>query len=529
MTSKQFDVAGTADLRDGEMKQFPAGDTSVLVARINGNYHAVAATCTHYGAPLAEGVLNSDRIVCPWHHACFNATTGDLLEPPALDSLEHYELTIKDERILVAIPEGSQGRRVPDMTAPDPASDKRVFVILGAGAAGYSAVQTLRGEGFRGRIVLITREDRLPYDRPNLSKDYLQGHAEPEWMPLRPDEFFDEHKIEVLSGKEVTRVDAGTRTISFKDSEKLSYDALLIATGGVPRTLKIPGSDLKNILTLRSFDDSDAIIAATNGAKHVVIIGASFIGMEGAASLKSRGVEVTVVAPGKTPFETTLGPEIGALFKDLHEKNGVQFKLGAKIVRFTGSGAVDGIEIDSGEKIAADLVLVGVGVRPATDFLNGVNLNKDGSIVVDKYLRAASDLYAAGDVASFPSAYTGEQQRIEHWRTALQQGRIAALNMAGKETPYASVPFFWTQQFESTLRYVGHASGWDEIIVDGNIASQDFVAFFIKNDRALAVASMNRDQPMAAIEELMREARMPSAKDLKAGPVDFVEKLHRSV
>ena len=529
MAKKQFDVAGTADLRDGEMKQVTAAETGVLITCVGGSFHAVAASCTHYGAPLAEGVLSGDRIVCPWHHACFSAITGDLLEPPAFDALERFEVSIANNRILVSVPEGSEGRRVPEMATPDEASDKRVFVILGAGAAGYSAAQTLREEGFRGRILMITREDRMPYDRPNLSKDYLQGHAEPEWMPLRPDEFFDEHKIEILKNKEVTNVDPASHTVTFKGGDKLSYDVLLVATGGVPRTLSIPGSDLKNVLTLRSFDDSDAIIAAVSNAERVVIIGASFIGMEGAASLKARGIDVTVVAPEKVPFEKTLGAEIGGLFKAVHEENGVRFRLGAKTARLTGIGTVDGVELDSGERLEADLVLVGVGVRPATDFLSGLNLNKDGSIAVDRYLRATNDLYAAGDVAAFPDPVTGEQQRIEHWRTALQQGRIAARNMAGRKAPYSSVPFFWTQQFDKSLRYVGHAAGWDEIVFDGKVASQDFLAIYISDDRAVAAASMNRDQPMDAIEELMRVGRMPSGKEIKAGPVDFVSRLRSSV
>ena len=247
---------------------------------------------------------------------------------------------------------------------------------------------------------------------------------EPEWMPLRPDDFFEEHGIEVLSGKEVTRVDVKAKTISFKDQRPLAYDTLLVATGGIARSLKIPGSELNNVLTLRSFSDSDAIIAAAGNAKRAVVIGASFIGMEGASSLKARGVDVTVVAPEKVPFEVTLGPEIGALFMQIHEENGIRFKLGAKIARFNGEKNVAAVELDTGEKIDADLVLVGVGVKPATDFLAGIDLNKDGSITVDEYMCAADDVYAAGDVASFPSAMTGERQRIEHWRTALQQGQI---------------------------------------------------------------------------------------------------------
>ncbi len=528
MKHKEITVAGAAELKDGEMKQVAAGGTNILLARVNGKYHAVGATCTHYGAALAEGALSGERIICPWHHACFNVTTGDLEEPPALDALPRYEVRVENENVIVRLPEDAPDRRTPPMTKSDTAADARLFVILGGGAAGYAAAQTLREEGFRGRVLMVTREDRLPYDRPNLSKDYLQGHAEPGWIPLRPDEFFNEHGIEVLRGREATRVDAKAKTVSFKGGEQLAYDALLVATGGEPRTLQIAGSDLKNVLTLRSFADSDAIIAATEASKHAVVTGASFIGMEAAASLKTRGLEVTVVAPGKTPFEKTLGGAIGALFQKIHEDNGVRFRLGAKVARITGNGKVEAVELEAGErpsKIDADLVVVGVGVKPATDFLVGVNLHKDGGVVVDEHLRAADGLYAAGDIAWFPSPLAGERQRIEHWRTALQQGRIAAHNMVGKNVAYRGVPFFWTRQFDIGLVYVGHATNWDEIIFQGDVPTQNFLAFYVKDGRVLAVAGMNREREMAAIEELMRLESLPSPDQLRSGPVNFLELL----
>lgn len=525
MKQKEITVARSAELKDGEMKQVAAGGTNILLARVNGQYHAVGATCPHYGAPLAEGALSGERIICPWHHACFNVTTGDLEEPPALDALPCYEVRVENENVIVRIPEDAPDRRTPPMTKPDMAADARLFVILGGGAAGYAAAQTLREDGFKGRVLMVTRENRLPYDRPNLSKDYLSGHAEPEWMPLRPDEFFSANGIEVQRGKEVVRVDAKAKTVSFKGGEQLTYDALLVATGGEPRTLQIAGSDLKNVLTLRSFADSDAIIAAAEQAQHAVVIGASFIGMEAAASLKTRGIEVTVVAPDKTPFEKTLGGEIGALFQKIHEENGVRFRLGAKVARITGNGKVVAVELESGERLEAGLVVVGVGVKPATDFLVGVNRHNDGGVVVDEYLCAADGLYAAGDIAWFPSALTGERQRIEHWRTALQQGRIAAHNMAGKNIAYNSVPFFWTRQFDAGLLYAGHATSWDEIIFQGDMPTQNFLAFYVKDGRVLAVAGMNREREMAAVEGLMLADRMPTPDQLKGSTVNLGELL----
>lgn len=505
------------------MKQVSADGTDILLARVNGSYHAVGATCPHYGAPLAEGALCGARITCPWHHACFDITTGRMEEPPALDALPRYEVRVEGGDVIVSVPDESADRRPPVMTKRDAAADERVFVILGGGAAGYAAAQTLREDGFRGRVLLITREDRAPYDRPNLSKDYLQGHAEPEWMPLRADEFYAEHEIEILRGREVTNVDASEQTITFKEGDTLRYDALLVATGGTARRLSIPGSDLKNVLTLRSFADADAIIEAAQQASHAVVIGASFIGMETASSLRERKLPVTVVAPGAAPFEKTLGAEIGRMFQRAHENQGVSFRLGARAARFEGDGAVKAVVLDSGERIEADLVVVGVGVRPATDFLRGVRLHEDGGVLVDEYMRAADRLYAAGDIAYFPSSLTGERQRIEHWRTAQQQGRVAAHNMAGKTTGYDGVPFFWTRQFDLGLSYVGHAASWDELIFQGDVSAQDFLAFYVKDGRALAVAGMNRDREMAAVEELMRQDRVPTPDELRGGRVNVLD------
>ncbi|HWT03332.1 MAG TPA: FAD-dependent oxidoreductase [Pyrinomonadaceae bacterium] len=506
---REITVATTGELKDGEMKQVSADGTDILLARVNGKHHAVGAHCPHYGAPLAEGALCGERIVCPWHHACFNVTTGDLEEPPALDSLPRYEVRVEGASVVVSLPDGVADRRTPLMTRRDASADGRLFVILGGGAAGYTAAQTLREDGFQGRILMITREDRLPYDRPNLSKDYLQGHAEPQWMPLRADEFYAEHDIEVMLGKEVVRVDAAEKNVTFKDGGTLACDSLLVATGGAPRRLDVPGSDLKNIFVLRGFHDTDAIINAARKDSRVVIIGASFIGMEAASSLAARKLSVTVVAPDRVPFEKTLGAEIGSLFRQIHEAHGVQFKLGVSASRFEGDGAVKTVVLDSGERVEVDLVVVGVGVRPVTAFLEGVQLHKDGGVFVDRHLRAADGVYAAGDIAYFPSLITNERHRIEHWRTAQQQGRVAAHNMAGRAVEYDGVPFFWTRQFDAGLLYVGHAASCDEIIFKGDVRSQDFLAFYVKDDRVLGVAGMNRDREMAEIEELMRLNRMP--------------------
>lgn len=525
MGFKDVHLANTADLNSGEMKEFSAGETRILLARVGDRFHAVSASCPHYGGNLAEGALCGTHVVCPLHHAVFSVVNGDLEEPPALDALVSYEVRVEGERVMVSVPEEVSDRRAIELAKRDVAADSRQFVIIGAGAAGYVAAQTLREEGFRGQIVMITREDRGPYDRPNLSKDYLHGHAEPEWMPLRPQEFFAEHDIQLVLNREVTRVDAQAKTIVFEGGETMDYDALLVATGGAPVRLNIPGSDLKNVCVLRSFADTDAIIEIAERSRRVVVVGASFIGMEAAYSLRERGLDVTVVAPSQEPFSVTLGNEIGAVFRREHERHGVHFKLGSIVYRFEGSHNVEAVTLDNGESIETDMVVVGVGVRPVTNFLDGVELDQSGGVVVDSRLRAADGLFAAGDIVSFVDVRTGERLRIEHWRTAQQQGRVAARNMLGRDVPFTGVPFFWTQQFDLTLRYVGHAAAWDEIVFQGDVAPHDFLAFYVKENRVLAVAGMNRDRELAAVEALMKLDRLPTGEQLKSGCVNVVELL----
>lgn len=516
MPEKYVTAANVSDLQDGSMKQVKIGETEILLARVDGKFYATGAHCTHYGAPLAKGALCGKHVICPWHHAWFDVTNGDLLEPPALNALPHFEVQIDGENVNIKLPENPSDHRIPEMASCDAAKDTRVFAILGGGAAGYAAAQTLREDGYCGRIVMISRESRVPYDRPNLSKEYMQGKAEPEWMPLRPEEFFKKHGIELMMKKEVNKIDHKTKTISFENGESLQYDTLLIASGGKPRHLKIPGSDLKNIFVLRSFAQADEIIAAIDNAKKVVVIGASFIGMESAASLQARGLQVTVVAPDKIPFEKVLGPEIGKFFKGVHQKKGVQFRLGTGAKSFEGNGKVEVVILENGDRIETDVVIVGIGVTPATDFLEGIERRKDGGVAVDEYLKISDGLYAAGDIAHVPDVRTNETQRIEHWRYALQQGRAVAHNMAGKNIPFKGVPFFWTAHFGVSLRYLGHAKGWDEIIYDGNPEEPPFLAFYVKDDQVRAIAGIKRDTDMAYLEQAIKDDQLPRASVLKS-------------
>lgn len=517
-------VAKVGDLQSGEMRQVAVeGGEILLVKTGDGTISALGAHCTHYDAELANGVLVGDTIVCPWHQACFCAKTGDVKEPPALNSLPSYEVEIRGEDIVVKLPEKLKRSRVPGKASYAPESDSRTFVILGAGAAGNAAAQTLREDGFRGRIVMISRENHLPYDRPNLDKDYLAGNAPEKWLPLRSEKFYQNRDIELQLGKAVTTVDVASKTLTFMDNETLAYDKLLLATGGIPRILDVPGSDLPNIYPMRTLDDVKAIIRACEEVSHVLIVGASFIGLESAFSLRQRELDVTVIAPEKVPFEPIFGKEIGAMIQQMHEEKGITFALGSGIEKFEGKHIVEAVVLANGKRIESDMVILGIGVNPNVGYLQGVELQADRSVKIDEDFQLADDVYAAGDIARFPDWRSSDGIRIEHWRSAEQHGRDAAHNMVGRKIAVSeSVPFFWTKQVDVNIRYVGHVKNWDELIIDGDVASKKFLAFYIKHNQVYAVAGCKRDQEIGAIHELMRLKKMPTPEELRGGAVDFL-------
>lgn len=515
MNYKEIEVGKITDMNIGEMKNIKVkDDEEILLVRTKDKYYALAPNCTHYGAPLKDGVLSGESLVCPWHHACFSVKSGKVLEPPALDSLPQYEIIVDTDILKIKVPEELDERKIPEMTKQSGA-DNRQFVILGAGVAGYSAAQSLRENGFSGKVIMLTGEEDAPYDRPNLSKNYLQGEAEEEWMPLRPENFYTENDIELKLSSRVKNIDLETQNIELENDNEISYDKLLIATGGTPRKLVVNGSDLKNIFYLRSFQDARKIIPAAEKAKSAVVIGSSFIGMETAFSLKKRGLNVSVISKDDIPFKSKFGEEIGKMFLKEHEDNGIKFYLETGVKEFAGSGKIEKIITEDGTEIEADLVIVGIGVKPATDFIAGIDLNDDGSFSVDEKFYAGNNIFAAGDVAKFPDWRTGEKTRIEHFRTAEQQGRIAGMVMAGKEIEFSSIPFFWTNQFDLKFRYVGQAKEWDEIYFDGDVQEKEFAAYFIKDDKVLAVAGVNKDKELAAAQALMREARFPNPDQVK--------------
>jgi NADPH-dependent 2,4-dienoyl-CoA reductase/sulfur reductase-like enzyme/nitrite reductase/ring-hydroxylating ferredoxin subunit len=461
-----------------------ANGESVLLVRNGEEIFAVGATCTHYGGPLAEGRVVDGTIRCPWHHACFDLRTGSVLRAPAYNPLPCYEVERADGKIRVAARRG-------DPITLRRESSLRTIAIVGAGAAGESAAEVLRREGYDGEILLFGADESPPVDRPNLSKDYLAGTAPEEWMPLRPPSFFGEQKIALALGARVTAVDPAGKRLSLEDGREVAWDALLLATGAVPIRPPVPGADLPHVHTLRTLADSRAIIAGASRAKRAVVIGASFIGMEVAASLRARDLTVEVVAPEAIPFSKSLGPELGGLLRSVHEEHGVRFHLGTTAARIEANGVV----LANGDRLSADLVVLGVGVKPATELAQAAGLAVDRGVVVDDRLRtSAPGVYAAGDIARFPFAPTGESVRIEHWAVAQRMGRIAALNMLGRDLAFASPPFFWSTQFDVTINYVGHAESWDRIDVAGDLSKRDATVAYRRGEQTLAVATVGRDR-----------------------------------
>ena len=492
------------ELTDGEPVLGHARGEAVVVVRRGGDVFATGARCTHYGGPLAEGLVVGNTLRCPWHHACFRLGTGEAVGAPALDPIASYEVLREGDRVRV-------GERRPEPAPRQPARSPESIVVLGSGAAGAAAVEMLRREGYRGPVVLIGSEP--PVDRPNLSKDYLAGTAEEGWIPLRPEDFYGSIDVELVTGDPGSALDLGERALTLESGRRVPFDALLYATGAEPIRLPLPGADRPEVHLLRTFADSRAIIARAESGRRAVVVGASFIGLEVAASLRAREVEVDVVAPDDVPLGRVLGPELGAFVRVLHEEKGVRFHLGRKPTSI-GDGSV---ALDDGERLSCDFAVLGVGVRPRVALAEAAGLRIDRGVVVDEHLRAAPGVYAAGDVARYPDPRSGESVRVEHWVVAERMGQAAARNLLGADRPYRDVPFFWSAHYDVSLRYVGHAESWDSIEVRGSLEDRDALVAYRRAGRAAAVVTLGRDRA-----SLRAEAAMES------GDEDALERIVRA-
>jgi NADPH-dependent 2,4-dienoyl-CoA reductase/sulfur reductase-like enzyme/nitrite reductase/ring-hydroxylating ferredoxin subunit len=496
MNDSLHNLGNVSDFASGEMRQIEVSGEKILLLREGDEVWAVGGECPHAGAPLIEGVLTDRKVICPWHKAVFCIRTGALIDPPAVDGIQRYRTRIVDGNILLE--EADSGAK----NAMPAAKDARHFVILGAGAAGLSAAQSLREEGFSGKITLVSREEALPYDRTILSKYVLAGQEASEKSPLHDAAFYEGQKIDRYIG-EISNLDASNKIVEFSTGDRLQYDAAVIATGSVVVPLPFPGGTLGNVFGLRTQDDAERIVSAAKIGKRVVVIGASFIGMEVAAALRERGLGVIVVTGERAPFEKQLGADVGNVYRELHQEKGVEFRFGAQVEHLEGEQVVKAVLLSNGERLDADIVVAGIGVRPATGFAKGMAREKDQGLEVDAQLRLRQDLFAVGDVAAFPSYGDGPLIRAEHWRVAEQQGRMAARNMLGREEAFTAVPYFWTSQFSIRLDYVGHARGDAVTVIRGDLAERAFIVYYLEGGLVAAAAGMNRDKDMAALITLL--------------------------
>ena len=478
------------ELSDGGMLQGHAKGEPILVARRGDAYFAIGAICTHYGAPLAEGILVDDTVRCPWHHACFSLRTGEALRAPALAPVISWKVETRGGKLFVheKQPEKKQA------TVSEDASEN--VIIVGGGAAGNAAAEMLRREGHSGGITMISADDAVPYDRPTLSKDFLNGTAGEKLVPLRSMDFYREHEIDLLLNTRVMAIDPRDKSVQLANGSHRKFDALLLATGAEPVKLKIPGADSPHVCYLRSQSDCRAIIAKATKAKRVVLVGASFIAMEVASSLIQRKLEVHIVAPEAVPMATILGPEVGKYLHRLHERNGVVFHLQQSVV------AIDErkVTLKNGHAIEADLVVIGIGVKPLIDLAERAGIKTDKGVSVNEYLESSiSQIFAAGDIARWPDARTGGNIRVEHFVVAERQGQTAARNILGRRVRFDAVPFFWTTQYDFTLNYIGHAEKWDKLDLDGSIEEHNCKLSFQSGGRTVAVATVGRDR--ASLED----------------------------
>ncbi|EFY89454.1 AIF-like mitochondrial oxidoreductase (Nfrl) [Metarhizium acridum CQMa 102] len=498
----------------------------VLLVNTGGQIRAIGAKCTHYGAPLAKGVLAADgRVKCPWH----GGSTGDVEEAPALDALPVFKVIERNGAVYVIGDESAikNSRRQPNLSCAGPPTADEKVVIVGGGSGALGAVEGLREKGFTGGITVISNEGYYPIDRPKLSKALMTDLSKLQW---RDKSWFESGNVEWVEG-EATAVNFGERKVTTKNGQNISYTKLILATGGIPRTLPLNGFRvLGNIFTLRNVHDVKAIVGAIGDkGKKVVIVGASFIGMEVANAI-CKDNTVTVADMSKVPLERVLGEKVGAGIQKAVESKGVKFHLGGGIERAEPSPSnpskVGAVILQDGTKLEADLVILGVGVMPATDYLRDnpvLRLEKDGSVQTDENFQVSGlkDVYAIGDIATHPYSGPGGEGklvRIEHWNVAQNSGRHVANHIVNPtQNRPLNIPIFWSA-LGAQMRYCGNtANGWDDVVVDGDPAEAKFVAYYTKGETVVAMASMGRDPLMSQSAELMRLNKMPSKKHIQDG------------
>lgn len=473
-------------IKDGAMMLGHAHGERALIARRGEELFAIGAACTHYGAPLEQGLLVEDTLRCPWHHACFALRSGEAVRAPALNPVSCWRVEQRDGTVYVREKITTAKRALTAAVAPGS------IVIVGGGGAGNAAAEMLRREGYAGQLTMLSADESVPCDRPNLSKGFLAGSMPEESNPLRSAAFYREQGIDLKLQARVASIDAANRRVQLTDGTRYAYDALLLATGAEPVRLEVPGGNLPHVHYLRTLADSRALVAKALTSRQAVVIGASFIGLEVAASLRARNVDVHVVGREVCPMEKTLGADVGNFIRNLHEQHGVTFHLGMTVRSMDERG----VTLQDGQRLQADLVVVGIGVRPTVALAEQAGLTIDRGIRVDEYLQTRTPgIFAAGDIVRWPDRLTGEPIRVEHWVVAERQGQTAARNMLGRRERFDAVPFFWTEQYDFGLAYVGHGGDWDRAEIDGKLDAEtrNCTITYRRSGKKRAVAVVHRD------------------------------------
>lgn len=477
------------------------------------------------GAPFApNGLVIDDKVMCPYHAASYSVVTGVSENGPGQDGLETYQVVTEKGRVFALVPEVLKQSVGLPLTKRDP-NDKRNFVIIGAGPAGLTCAETLRQSGYGGEITLINGDDMLPYDRTKLTKALPTGN--PETFVLRDEQFFKDADIRVVKDK-VYSIHTDQKKIAMVRGKPISYDKVLIATGGTPRKPEIPGADAKHVYYLRSAKDALQIQERAKGVSTaIVVVGGGFIGSESAASLAmqyKQQCDVHLVTSLANPLERLFGKEVGEMMSWKHEQEGVKLHVqsGVREILRDDAGNVSGVVLTDGTRITCGMVIIGAGITPATAFLsrteNDIKLDEHGAVICDPFLQSSNrDIFAAGDVASFPFWQTGKRIRVDHWINAQDTGSYAAFNMLGKFIPFGNTPVFWGRHYNKTIQFVGHCDSIDEVLIDGDTKAHKFIGYHFEGDRVCGVSAQGRYKDMLTLFEAFNQNKMPSASAIKSG------------